>query len=404
MDWQTLGTVLPTAASASLYALVCTTFLFAVRRRGPTPLPAVRPWVSILKPLAGADDDLRANLESFARLDYPAYELLLGLASRADPAVPVVEAFLAAHPELRARLVWTSLPHGAVQNPKVAQLVDLTAAARGSVLVVSDANVHVPPSYLNSMVSCLLRPGVGLVSSVISGTGERNLGAALENAQLGAAVAPTVVTAHRLFGRPITVGKSMAMRRADLERAGGWEGVGGVLAEDDVLGQRFHALGYGVELCLDPVHNRNVRAPVSRTVERHARWARMRRGIVPACFAFELLLQPLVIALLTSLLSPSLLAAKLVLSTLALQITGALLCHTLLQARRPLLLALLEPVRTAAATTAWLLAVASRRVSWRGNAFLVGSGSILLPVPEAEAPRSWRGWYARARLGKKLAG
>lgn len=405
MDWQTLGTVLPTATSASLYAMVSTTFLCSMRRWRSPPAPAVRPWVSILKPVAGADDDLRANLESFAALDYPAYEVVFGAASRSDPAVPVVEAFMAAHPRLPARLVWTTPPRGAIQNPKVAQLVDLTAQAKGSVLVVSDANVHVPRTYLRSVVGSLLRPGVGLVSSVIAGEGERSFGAALENAQLGAAVAPAVVTAHRLFGRPITVGKSMAMRRADLERVGGWESVAGVLAEDDVLGQRFHALGYGVELCLDPVYNRNVKATAARTIERHARWARMRRGIVPACFAFELLLQPLVIAVLVWAASPTPLAARLVACALALQVLGALLCHTLLQARRPFLLAALEPVRAAAAAASWLLAVATRRVSWRGNVFVVGAGSKLVPVPRApeiEGERSWRSLQLRARWSRKL--
>jgi ceramide glucosyltransferase len=270
--------------------------------------------------------------------------------------------------------------------------------------VVSDANVHVPPTYLRSVVGCLLRPGVGLVSSVVAGEGERSFGAALENAQLGAAVAPAIVTAHRLICRPITVGKSMAMRRADLERVGGWESVAGVLAEDDVLGQRFHALGYGVELCLDPIYNRNVQAPASRTIERHARWARMRRGIVPICFTFELLLQPLVIATLVWMISPTTLAGTLVAYALALQWIGALLCHTLLQARRPLLLAVLEPIRAAAAAAAWLLAVATRRVSWRGNVFLVGAGSKLIPVPpspEIEGARSWRSLQLRGRWSRK---
>ena len=405
MDWQTLVTVLPTAISASLYALVSTTFFWSMLRRRSAPEPSVCPRVSILKPVAGADDDLRANLESFARLDYPSYEIVLGAASRTDPAVPVVEAFLAAHPELPARLVWTTPPRGEIQNPKVAQLVDLTAQARGSILVVSDANVHVSPGYLRSVVGSLLRPGVGLVSSVIAGEGERSFGAALENAQLGAAVAPAVVTAHRLFGRPITVGKSMAMRRADLERAGGWESVGGVLAEDDVLGQRFHALGYGVELCLDPVFNRNAVATAARTIERHARWARMRRGIVPFCFTFELLLQPLVVAALVWAVSPTPLAARLVACALVLQVIGALLSHTLLQARHPLLLAAIEPVRAAAAAAAWLLAVVTRRVSWRGNVFVVGAGSRLIPVPpspEIDGARSWRSLQLRARLGRKL--
>ena len=230
-----------------------------------------------------------------------------------------------------------------------------------------------------------MRPGVGLVSSVVCGSGERTFGAALENAQLGTAVAPTVVTAHRVFGRPITVGKSMAMRRADLERVGGWEHVAGVLAEDDCLGQRFHALGYGVELCLDPVHNRNV----SGLPHAHRRAPRPLGEDAPRA-------HPARVPLRAAALPPdhrrhdrarrALRAsrARLVLCALALQTTGALLCHTLLHARRPFLLAAIEPLRTAAAFIAWALAVASRRVSWRGNAFLVGRGSRLVPVAPGE--------------------
>jgi ceramide glucosyltransferase len=398
MDAKSVATVLPTAASASLYATVCIAFFWAMIRRPASPRLPSAPRVSILKPIAGADDELRANLESFAGLDYPSYEIVFGIAARTDPAVPVVQAFLADHPELDARLVWTTPPRGPILNPKVAQLIDLTARSEGTVLVVSDANVKVPPTYLRTLVACLLRPGIGLCSSVIAGSGERSLGAALENAQLGASVAPAVVTAHRLFGRPITVGKSMAMRRRDLDRAGGWESVGGVLAEDDVLGQRFHALGYGVELCLDPVHNRNVHATVLAAVERQARWARLRRGLVPTCFAFEPLLQPLAIASLVWLLFPTPLAAELCVFALALQMTGALLCHTLIRAHHPLLLAALEPARAAAAAASWLLALASRRVSWRGNVFLVVAGSRLVPVPEAEGPRSLRAWYGRRRV------
>lgn len=390
MDLPTLATVLPTAVSATLYTLVQSSFAVTLLRRRPSAPPAVRPWVSILKPVAGADDELRENLESFARLDYPAYELLIGVASPDDPAVPVVQRFLAAHPDLRARLVWTTPPRGDVINPKVAQLLDLTRAARGSVIVVSDANVRVGPRYLCSLVQALLRPGVGLVSSIIQGGGERTLGAALENAQLGAAIAPAVVAAHRLFGRPITVGKSMAMRRADLDRVGGWESVASVLAEDDVLGQRFHALGYGVELCLDPVENRNVSCSPLRTVERHARWAKMRRAIVPHLFWLEPLLSPLSIALAVALAAPSTIAWQMAAFALVLQLAASLAGHAILGARRPLLLAAIEPLRICAALAAYALAAASRRVTWRGNAFLVQSGSRLVPVQPSRARRPSR--------------
>ncbi len=283
MDWNTVSTVVPTALSATFYVAAHTAFLTAMARRKAPPLLSVRPWVSILKPIAGADDDLRGNLESFADLDYPAYEILFGVASAEDPAVPVVQAFLAAHPRLSARLVWTTPADSRTLNPKVAQLLDLTRAARGSVIVVSDANVRVPRTYLRSLTAALLQPGVGLVSSVIVGGGERSLGAALENAQLGAHVAPAVVAA-----------------------------VVGILA-------------------------------------------------------------------------PSPLAAKIWGCALGLQVVGALLCFTLLRAKRPWLLAALEPLRAAVILLCWGLACMSRRVDWRGNVFSIEAGSKLVPVRPARA-------------------
>jgi len=383
MDLVTLATALPVAVSSALYTLVQSSFAWALLRRPPAAPPALRPWVTILKPVAGADDELRENLESFAALDYPAYELLIGVASPDDPAVPIVQRFLAAHPGLAAQLVHTTPPRGAVMNPKVAQLIDLTGRARGSVLVVSDANVRVRRGYLGALVSTLLRPGVGLVSSIIAGSGERTLGAALENAQLGGAIAPAVVAAHALFGRPISVGKSMAMRRADLDRVGGWESVASVLAEDDALGRRFHALGYGVELCLDPVENRNVTGSPLRSVERHARWAKMRRAVVPGLFWVEPFLWPALVALAVAALVPSALSLSLVAFAFSLQIVLAGVGHALLGARRPLLLAALEPLRLCVSVASYALAAASRRVSWRGNTFVIGEGTQLRPVRHA---------------------
>jgi ceramide glucosyltransferase len=128
------------------------------------------------------------------------------------------------------------------------------------------------------------------------------------------------------------------------------------------------------------VENRNVSCSVGRSVDRHARWAKMRRSIVPGFFAVELAGYPVLVAGLTLLLSPSALTFELALLALGLQCVGALLAHTTLGARRPLLLAALEPLRVLAALACWCLAATSRRVSWRGNVFEVGAGSRLVPV------------------------
>ncbi|WP_437484930.1 glycosyltransferase [Sorangium sp. So ce1014] len=393
MDWGALATVAPTALSSTLYATLQASFLWRIGRRrleaprgAPRPLAAT-PVVSVLKPVAGVDDELAGNLESFAHLDYPCYELVFGVASREDPAVPVIQAFIAAHPEVRARLCLTD-PSEAL-NPKVAQLLELARRAEGSVLVISDANVRVRPDYLHALLSSLMRPGVGLVSSLVVGTGERTLGAVVENAQLGAFIAPGVVAAAELAGRSISVGKSMAMRRIDLERVGGFESVASVLAEDDVLGQRFSARGFVVDLCLDPVENRNTSGSLMRTLDRHTRWAKMRRALVPRCFAAEPFSSPLLIAWLTLLLSPTRFALEIWLFAWALQSLGSFLAlRALRPARFNLTLVAAEPLRTLCWFFCWLNACSSRRVAWRGNAFYLGAGSTLVAAEEPVSVRS----------------
>jgi ceramide glucosyltransferase len=382
MSWQTFFTVLPTALSAVFCSTTHLTFFSAMSARKPAEIPPAPPLVSILKPVAGRDEALIENLSSFADLDYPAYELLLGVASLDDPAVPVLQAFLAAHPSLPAQLIVTAPPRGAVANPKVAQLIALARAARGAVLVVSDANVRVRKSYLRSLVAALARPGVGLVSSVIVGAGGRTLAASIDSAEQGAHIAPSVVAAHRLGLWPITVGKSMAMWKSALAAVGGFESVASVLAEDDVLGQRFHAKGYGVDLCFEPVEHHGPGASWSATIDRHARWARLRRSITPLGFAFELWLSPLIVAAAIAIAGPSRLSIGVLAGALVLSWAGALLSLLCAGARDAFRLAALEPLRAATMFLCWCLGFTSRKIVWRGNAFTIAAGSALIPADE----------------------
>ncbi len=381
MEWSQIVATAPTALSSVLFLAMHGTFFLSTSSRNLRSLPSVKPWVSILKPLSGLDDGLAENLASFASIDYPALELLLGVSSLDDPAVPVVRAVLAKYPSVSARLVVTAPPSASVPNPKVAQLMVLSKAAKGSVLVVSDANVRVDRSYLQHLVAELLQPGVGVVSSLIVGRGERSLGAAIDNAHLGAFIAPVIVFASRWLGHTVCVGKSMAMRRADLDRVGGFASVGGVLAEDDLLARRFDALGYAVRLSFCPVENRTVHASLAATVERHARWTRMRKSIEPRAYALELLLSPALMAAIMLVVVPTSASLTLLAAALGLQALGA--AASLSRLRSNVWgLAALEPLRLLTYGVAWLLAGLSKRVLWRGRSYDLGRGSLLLPRAE----------------------
>jgi ceramide glucosyltransferase len=379
-----------TATSLALYGTMM--LLFArgmwLRRRRTRASVDRAPRVTLFKPLAGRDDDLEANLESFAGLDYPSFEILFGVASPDDPAFLAARRFLLRHPRLDGRIVVTD-PDAAI-NPKVAQLVGLERAATGEVYVISDSNVRVRPGYLWSLVAELGDPRVGMVTSLFSGTGERTLGAALENLQLCCLMAPGLVAMDAVSNRPLTVGKSMAVRRRDLAQLGGFLPVGDVLAEDYALGRRFLDAGFLTRTSLEAVENRNVGCSLGRTLERHTRWSKMRRALFPAGFALEPVMTPVVMASVGFSIAPGKVTAAVFAVTCVVQTVSALAAVRLLRGHSlgwkyiPL-----EIARSYVALFCWMRACASRRIEWRGHTFTMTRGTRIVPV-SAATPRSDR--------------
>jgi ceramide glucosyltransferase len=270
-----------------------------LRRGGAPRLPARAgagcPAVSILKPLCGLDDELAENLASFAALDYPGYEVLLGLPAADDPAAPLAREAARRWPD-RMRVV-VQRYHGG-RNPKVNQLVGLSREARHPVVVVSDSNVRVGQAYLRGIAEELADPRVGLVTHPVAGGGERRLGSVLENLHLAGSVGPAIVAAPRLSGRAIVVGKSMALRTADLHRLGGFEAVRDFLAEDQVLGAWVQRkLGKRVAVARQPVLNVNRERRVGEFWARYERWSVLQRKLVGGpLYATQVLLNPVLLA------------------------------------------------------------------------------------------------------------
>jgi ceramide glucosyltransferase len=342
----------------------------------PRRAPASQEAISILKPLCGVDDGLEGNLETFAALDHPRYEVLLGVRSRRDAAWPVANAAAARWPG-RFRVVVQRGEPGL--NPKVNQLVSLARAARHDLLVVSDSNVRVAPGYLREIAAHLESEEVGLVTHPIAGVGERSVGALLDNLHMSAAMSGGMVAA-KLLGRDIVIGKSMAMRRGDVEALGGFESVKDVLAEDYVLGVRVGAdLGKRVVVASLPVENVNHDRGVKDFLARYTRWCVMQRKIVgPAVYGAQGLLNPVAFALAGAALARD--AAALVLLAAVCAVKAALDGASARALRRRGLgwpkLALV-PVKDLLFAFAWARGFVQDTVTWRGNSLRVLEGSLL---------------------------
>ncbi len=84
----------------------------------------------------------------------------------------------------------------------------------------------------------------------------------------------------------------MLLRRSDFCRLGGLREVRNVLAEDFLIGRLYELAGYRVALSPYLVHCVNEGWTVERFLNRHVRWAQMRRRISPGAYLGELLLNP----------------------------------------------------------------------------------------------------------------
>ncbi len=385
-DWGLLVVLL--FASFSLFMTAATHL--AVQRvkaravkRGTGPTPPI----SVLKPLCGVDEGLYENLVSLARQDYPEFELVLGAEDADDPALCVARALRRDFPEVKIRIV-AGMPSVGM-NPKVSNLSALSERAEHDLLLISDSNVRPDPDYLRALVAELADPRVALVSSVLSGTGGKSLGARLENIHLATYVARAVCGADVLIAHKCVIGKSMLFKRSHLEQVGGFGLVRDVLAEDYVLGQAFEAAGLRVALSAHVLRTINVKRSLGQFAARHLRWAQMRRRLAARLYWGEPLLYPgplllLVLALLASgahahFVSDQWLVRLSVLGLAAKYLSDALLIR-LINGAFPRLSELpLMLLKDIGMWGVWVAGALRRRVVWRGHAMVIGEGSRLYP-------------------------
>jgi ceramide glucosyltransferase len=258
--------------------------------------------------------------------------------------------------------------------------------ARHELVLVSDSNVTVAPDYLQQIGHEMADPKVGLVSNVILASGGKSIGAQCENLHLNTFVLGGVCIAD-LGNVPVVIGKSMLMRRAELSRLGGFESLRDVLAEDYLLGQRYHEAGYRVVLSCHPVRTENKQLTFTRFLARHMRWAQLRRWCALGPYFSEPLLYPTPWLTAPLLVQDSLSSSSWACAAVALVLrigSDGILARSV-TGRWPSLAALaLVPVKDTLLLGVWLIAFCRRNVQWRGHQLRIGPGTRLVARGHAD--------------------
>ncbi|MEJ2210130.1 MAG: bacteriohopanetetrol glucosamine biosynthesis glycosyltransferase HpnI [Anaerolineae bacterium] len=372
--------------AALIYWLVSCLLVLAFFRQPQAIDPNFCPPVSILKPLKGMDAGMVENFASFCRQDYPDFELIFGVADADDPAIDAVTELRQAFPGCRIRLVVTAPTY---VNRKAGVLHVLAAEARHDILVASDSDVRVEPGYLRRVVSPLANPAVGLVTCAYRGIQPLTLTARLEALYMGATFLPSLLVARKFLAMHFAMGATVALRRADLARIGGFAAVGDYLADDYQIGARIADVGLRVHMSDEIVDIVLGRTNFRDQWDREVRWAQCSRVSRPLEYPGLLLTFSTPFALLylvaTGLAAQGWLVLGLSL-LLRWLVAWLVTARTDNRALRPWLILL--PIRDLLTMLVWLAGLVGHRVVWRGEEYLLqGDGRL-----KAVEPTDHRVW------------
>lgn len=350
-----IATLAAIAAAYQLFAILACLSRRRRSRAGSQPSAASVPKplrVSVLKPLRGVDEGLHDALASHAALEGEC-EIVCGVGDPEDPAAEVVREF----PRLGLRICPTRTPNG-----KAGVLMDLAAAASHPIVIVNDADISVEPDYIERVTAPLSDAHVGLVTCLYRPRAE-TLAARFEGLGISTDFAPSTLVARLVGVDEFALGSTLAFRRSDLDRIGGFAAVADYLADDYQLGHRLHSLE--LKCVLSDVIVETHLGGGWRDVWRHqVRWA---RTIRVSKFSGYLGL-PITYATLWVVVAAAWGRWEIALALLAVRMLMAIEAGWFVM-RSPDVLRLwfLIPVRDLFAAAVWVVALFGNSVVWRGQ-------------------------------------
>lgn len=346
------------------------------------------PAISILKPLKGCDDTTVASLESWLAQNYSGQiQILFGVADAGDPVCRLVVELLKKYPHLDTQLIVCDEVLGA--NAKVSTLVQLEHSASHGLILISDADVRVPPDFLANFVAPLRDDEFALVNCFYRLANPVTTAMRWEALAINADFWSQVLQSQTLKPLDFALGAAILMRRKSLEAIGGFNSLVDCLADDFQLGNRIAKTGR--RIALSPVVVECWDSPMDwRQVWKHQlRWARTIRVCQPLPYFFSILsnatLWPLAWALVSLATTESLCGP---ITALALVLARCCLARELqlrfTPDRRLVSPFGLAPLKDLLQAAIWFCAYAGNTVEWRGQKMKLRRDGTLVAKPGAD--------------------
>jgi cellulose synthase/poly-beta-1,6-N-acetylglucosamine synthase-like glycosyltransferase len=224
---------------ALLYVISSLIILYGNIRQRPTRV-SQQPFVSVLIAARNEEQRLPHCLDSLLRSQYPAnkFEILVIDDRSTDKTQSVVENFARQYPQIRVIPISHRLEN---MSGKASALCQGLVHARGEIILMTDADCQVPPSWIPQMVS-YFAPKVGLVGGFTLLSPRDKTSSLFAKIQtLDWMYLLTIGAGAAGLGKPVSIiGNNFGFRRSAYEAVGGYEKLGFSIIEDFALMRAIH--------------------------------------------------------------------------------------------------------------------------------------------------------------------
>jgi ceramide glucosyltransferase len=374
------------AVAGLVYFLASMIAARAYLRSRRSPLQPFAPGVSVLKSLKGIDPGMLDAFRSHCRQQYAGeFELLFGISSFDDPAVPAVELLKTEFPNVEIKLIHCPERLGA--NGKVSTLFQLAIHARYDYLLINDSDITVSPRYLERVMAGFApgnapadRPPVGMVTALYRGRAHGTLGSQLEALGIATDFMPGVLLSRLIEGGlKYGLGSTLAVQREALEKSGGLLALVDQLADDHQMGVRIVKAGYRIAICNEVVETAIPAYKFRAFIDHQLRWARTVRDASPAGYVGLIFTHGFSWALLNLIASGvSPLSLWLLAMSFFLRLAQAMAVGAEVLGDHQVLPSLwLLPFRDVVQMGIWVAGFAGDTIVWRGERFVLKDGKLV---------------------------
>ncbi len=283
--------LLAATAAGCLYQIIAALLVRRFARTRPVA-SSIRPPVSVMKPLCGAEPGMADNLRSCLDQDYPEFQLVFGVAYSDDPALAEVAKLPTQDAEIT--VVVDPTIHGC--NLKVGNLLNMWPKIRHDLIVIADSDIRVGRDYLSHVTAAFVNPKVGVVTCLYIGRPVEGVWSALGALGVNHGFLPSALLARAIGRNDGCFGATMAVRRDVLDAAGGLSALSEVLADDWVLGDLVRKQGLGIELSARPVDIMVHEADLKTLLAHEIRWARTIAAVDRPSYLASVITQPVALA------------------------------------------------------------------------------------------------------------